>query len=59
LGSLLGAIPTHPIIAKMTKWDNKVNKMEHLILQEEIKQYVFCNKEVKSNLAALHSMAWG
>ena len=65
LGSLFGpTTPTYPTIDKPIKpakgnATDPDDELEQLILKEEVKQYVLRTKELKTNLAALHSVAWG
>jgi hypothetical protein len=61
LGTLFGSTPTLPTIAKPKKLldADKGDEIEEAILKEEVKQYVYRTKELKSNMAAIHSVAWG
>jgi hypothetical protein len=64
LGCLFGTTPTYPVMDKPTKAIKASNsdsddKLEQLILKEEVKHYVYRTKEIKTNLAVLHSVACG
>jgi hypothetical protein len=59
LAPLFATPPSLPTIEKPKPLPEKADELEQLILREEIKQYVSQTKTLKSNLAALHSVAWG
>jgi hypothetical protein len=56
LGPLFGPTPTLPTIPKPAKLPANADELEQMILKEEIKQFVSSTKDLKSNLAALHTV---
>ena len=63
LAPLFGTTMTAPVIpmpvAPVNTNGTAISELQTMILKEEIKQYVTQTKDLKANLAVLHSVAWG
>jgi hypothetical protein len=59
LAALFGETMSEPIINMPEEPEEGAGKMQELIYTEEVNEYVKRLREMKSNLATIHAVAWG
>jgi hypothetical protein len=59
LAALFGETMSEPIINMPEETEEGSGKTQELIYTEEVKEYVKRLREMKSNLATIHAVAWG